>query len=245
MSVIVPPIEARLAEAVSHYWSTLHSQANRQSAGDADRGNRSAVTGGKQMDGFRDLVSWLLAVNGMDDGSIYDRNRRELPGYFRPTKDWDMVVVHNGHLIAAIEFKSHRGPSFGNNFNNRVEEALGSATDLWTAYREEACGGLQPRPWLGWMMLLEDSPGSTSSVRVAAPHFPVRREFVGASYADRYKVMLRKFVAEKLYDGVALLLTNERDGLHGRYTEPESDLAMKSLLASLAGHAAAYLATTK
>jgi len=37
-----------------------------------------------------------------------------------------------------------------NNFNNRVEEALGSATAIWTAYRE---GTFKPsqRPWIGWL----------------------------------------------------------------------------------------------
>jgi len=61
-----------------------------------------------------------------------------LPGYFRPTKSWDLVVVSDEQLFASIEFNSHVGPSFGNNFNNRVEEALGSASDLWMAYREGA-----------------------------------------------------------------------------------------------------------
>jgi hypothetical protein len=73
------------------------------------------------------------------------RTKRELPGFFRPTKDWDMLVVHEGHLIAAVEFKSQRGPSFGNNFNNRTEEAIGNATDLWTAFREGAYGKGRPR----------------------------------------------------------------------------------------------------
>ena len=41
-----------------------------------------------------------------------------LPGYFRPTKLWDLLVTYKGQLIAAIELKSHVGPSFGNNFNN-------------------------------------------------------------------------------------------------------------------------------
>jgi len=38
--------------------------------------------------------------------------------------------------------------SFGNNYNNRTEEALGSAVDLWAAYRE---GAFKPSrgPWFG------------------------------------------------------------------------------------------------
>jgi len=59
------------------------------------------------------------------------------------------VVIHEGHLIAAMKFKSQTGPSFGNNFNNRTEEAIGSATDLWASYREEAFKP-SPRPWLGY-----------------------------------------------------------------------------------------------
>ena len=40
----------------------------------------------------------------------------------------------------AVEFKSQVGPSFGNNFNNRTEEAIGNAEDIWTAYREGRFG---------------------------------------------------------------------------------------------------------
>jgi hypothetical protein len=39
------------------------------------------------------------------------------------------VVVHQRNLIAAIELKSQVGPSFSNNFNNRIEEALGSVAE--------------------------------------------------------------------------------------------------------------------
>ena len=72
----------------------------------------------------------------------------ELPGWFRAEKKWDLVIVHEKELLAALEFKSQIGPSFGNNFNNRTEEALGSATDIWAAYRE---GAFRPsaRPFLG------------------------------------------------------------------------------------------------
>jgi len=73
-----------------------------------------------------------------------------------------LLVVKNGRLLAAIEAKSQVGPSFGNNFNNRTEEAIGSALDLWTAFREGAFnGGIQP--FLGYFFMLEDLPGFKSS----------------------------------------------------------------------------------
>lgn len=145
------------------------------------------MTGGKQMDGFCKLVQHVLASNGLEDGHIYLETKLELPGFFRPTKKWDMLVVHEGALVAAMEFKSQRGPSFGNNFNNRSEEAIGTAHDLWTAYREGALGTKHPRPWAGWVMLLEDCPKSSAPLKVAEPHFPVFPEFRGASYAKRYE----------------------------------------------------------
>src|SRR5581483_4619626 len=106
----------------------------------------SAVTGGAQMDGFAKLVSELLMENGITAATVSRKINVELPGFFRPTKQWDLLIKVDGDLLASIEFKSQVGPSFGNNYNNRTEEALGSATDLWTAYREGAFRA-SPRPW--------------------------------------------------------------------------------------------------
>jgi hypothetical protein len=242
MRSAVPQIEELLKKAVAHYWRTLDRQSDKQKTGDADRGARAAVTGGKQMDGFCDIVHEVLVHNDLPKASIYTRDRLELPGYFRPTKRWDMLVVHEGHLIAALEFKSQRGPSFGNNFNNRTEEALGSAVDLWTAYREGAFGKSQSRPWLGWVMLLEDSHESTTPVSVKEPHFKAFNEFRGTSYAQRYELLLRRLLLEKTYDCAALVLANAAGGPKGLYREPATDLTMKRLVAGLAGHILTYVA---
>ncbi|MCB0597570.1 MAG: hypothetical protein H6557_10760 [Lewinellaceae bacterium] len=78
-------------------------------------------------------------------------------------------------MIAVAEFKSQVG-SFGNNFNNRTEEALGSAVDLWTAFREAAFPN-QQAPWLGCLLVLERTEKSTSEVRLNTPHHPVFSDF--------------------------------------------------------------------
>jgi hypothetical protein len=70
-----------------------------------------------------------------------------LPGHFRPNKAWDLVVVHKEVLVAAIELKALGGPSYGKNYNNRVEEALGNAVDLSHASR----AGLTGREKHGWV----------------------------------------------------------------------------------------------
>jgi hypothetical protein len=48
-----------------------------------------------------------------------------------------VLVMADGQLWIAVELKSQAGPSFGNNYNNRIEEALGNATDIRTAHAKE------------------------------------------------------------------------------------------------------------
>ncbi len=226
-------LDSRLRKAVRHFWQTRQEQSNRQlGAGAGDRGTRSAVTGGKQMDGFIRLVRDLLIDAKVPQDCIAIDKRIELPGWFRAEKKWDLVIVRNKELLAAVEFKSQIGPSFGNNFNNRTEEALGSATDIWAAYRE---GAFRPsaRPFLGYLMLLEDCPRSNSPVKVVSPHFPVFPEFRGASYGDRYAVLIEKLLRERLYDGACLLLSNPASASKGDYHEPHPELTFFKFVAPL------------
>ena len=95
------------------------------------------------------LIVDLIRKNGLKDAEIHQKRALlTLPGYFRPTKLWDMIVMRKERLVATVELKSHVGPSFGNNFNNRTEEAIGTAHDFWTAYREGAFGKT-PKPFVG------------------------------------------------------------------------------------------------
>lgn len=180
----------------------------------------------------------LLVESGIRNAAIHTQ-QSVLPGYFRPTKEWDLVVVVDGTLFATIEFKSQAGPSYGNNFNNRVEEALGSATDLWTAYREGAFKPSQ-RPWLGYFMLLEDEPRSTSPVSVQEPHFKVFDEFREVSYAKRYQLFCERLIRERLYDATCFLMSDRQGGLKGKYSEPAEELSFRNFSISLTGRATAF-----
>ncbi len=232
-------IVGKLRAAVAHFWSSRETQAQKQAvkSGVRDAGARAAVTGGSQMDGFVALVRDLLEESGIDRPVIYCERFVELPGWFRPEKKWDLLVVVDGCLIAAIEFKSQVG-SFGNNYNNRTEEAVGSATDMWAAYRE---GAFKPsaRPWLGYLMLLEDAPGSTRPVKAQEPHFKVFDEFRSASYAKRYEILLTKLVRERLYDATCFLMSNSADGPRGEYREPVPELNFANFISSLLAKAIA------
>jgi len=162
-----------------------------------------------------------------------------LPGFFRPTKEWDLIVVRNKTLLAAIEVKSQAGPSFGNNFNNRTEEALGSALDLWTAYRERAFLA-SPQPFLGYFFLLEDCERSRTPVQVWEPHFKVFQEFVGASYQRRYELFCRKLVLERHYSAAAFITTTASEGPRGIYSIPAEDLSVERFAKVLLGHLSTF-----
>ena len=142
MAIDLADYERKAREAVQTFWGTRETaRQNQIKSARADQGERSGVTAGKNMDGFIALVIDIVRSNGLNHADIHQQRRvLTLPGYFRPTKLWDLLVINSGRLIAALEFKSQVGPSFGNNFNNRTEEAIGTAHDLWTAYREGAFG---------------------------------------------------------------------------------------------------------
>lgn len=243
MSLDLQDFDRKAKEAVQAFWGNRVIARQKQiEAGKSDQGERGGVTAGKKLDGFIALVIDIVKANGLAHAQIHQkRSVLTLPGYFRPTKVWDLLVIHRNQLIAAVELKSQAGPSFGKNFNNRTEEAIGTAHDLWTAYREGALGS-QPRPFVGWMMLVEDAEASRTPVRDRSPHFPVFDEFQGASYIKRYDILCRRLVQEQLYTTAALMTAPRSavdDGAYGGLSDMTS---IKTFVSSLAGHVAAEAA---
>ena len=237
---ILSDLPRHLRAAVQFYWETRTKQLQKQAgSGAKDQGLRSAVTGGAQMDGFIELLTKLVIEAGIDRSNVFYKESLELPGYFRPTKQWDFLVVVKGQLVAALEAKSQVGPSFGNNFNNRTEEAMGSALCLWTAFREKAFG-TEVRPWLGYLFLLDDCAKSRAPVAVKEPHFKVFEEFRDSSYAKRYELFCRRLVLERHYDSAAFLLSKSDAGLKGDYAEPAADLTFQKFAQSLVAQVAAF-----
>ena len=243
MTLNLVDFERKARSAVESFWKNREAAKIKQiESGNTDHGERAGVTAGKNMDGFLALMLDVVKNNGLKNTEIHQgRTLLTLPGYFRPTKLWDLLVVHNGALVAVIELKSHVGPSFGNNFNNRTEEAIGSACDFWTAFREGAFGE-QPRPFVGWLMLVEDAPGSSSPVKDKSPHFPVFEEFQGASYLKRYDLLCRRLMQEGLYTAAAVLSTPRSAIKTGDYSELSPMTGLKPFVATLAGHVASEAA---
>lgn len=231
MKIDIEKYKPLIKSAVELFWDTRNSQTNKQSKSNiSDTGNRSAVTGGKQLDGFLELLYQVAIDIGIPKDCLYTKGNH-IPGFFRPTKDWDLLIISpNKKLISVIELKSQVG-SFGNNFNNRTEESLGSAVDLWTAFREKAYPN-QTAPWVGYLMLVEKSEKSTKPVRVSEPHFKVLPEFVDGSYLDRYKMLCQKLMLERHYSQCCLMWTKQ-DSSFGNVAD---EISIDSFLHSFVGH---------
>jgi len=237
MPANIDAFKDKMGPAILHFWQARHQASqNQKKRGISDQGNRSSVTAGKNLDGFTKMIRQLIIDNGIKDFEVITTGRKDLtiPGFYRPTKNWDLLVVSRKQLIAAIEFKSQVGPSFGNNFNNRTEEALGNALDLSTAYREGAFKN-SPKPFLGYFFILEECQESKRPVKFSSPHFPAFPEFNNTSYAARYEILCRKLVQEQIYDAATLVLTKREDAKSGTWRALSEITSPKRFVSTLAG----------
>lgn len=238
MALVLADYQLQARDAVMAFWGNREAALRRQvESGSVDAGTRGAVTAGKNLDGFVELVRSLVVSNGLHEATVHtSKGLVVLPGFYRPSKQWDLLVMRGPRLVAAIEFKSQVG-SFGNNYNNRTEEAIGTAHCLWTAYREGALGN-EPRPFLGWLMVVEDTAKSRAPVRNDEPHFQVFPEFRGASYLGRYDLLCQKLVREHLYTAAALLATPRSAVDTGEYCELSVLSSLETFVTAFAGHIA-------
>lgn len=249
-------IDKRLQAAVQSYWNARRLNKEKQvQSGKIDAGTRGEVTGGTQMGALEVLVSDILCDAGLKKLDVRTRTALELPGYFRATKKWDLIVISNGALVLAMEFKSQAGKSIGNNVNNRSEEAVGSAKDIWTAFREGRFGQ-SPPPFLGYLFLLEDRNNVKTPVGNKEPYFPVDPEFrgevvksndlikyKGVSYGRRYEILCRRLVLERLYTAACFLMATNSSKT--KISQPADDLTFHRFVAALQGHVVTFLGSQR
>lgn len=224
-------LQERLRFAVIGYWTGRSGQAGKQADG-TDHGRRGEVTGGRHLRAYEKLFEELFRAAGFQEHEIRKGSRVDIPGYYRPTKQWDLLAIRGQRLCAALELKSQVGPSFGNNANNRTEEAIGNAQDVWLAYREGLLGTHQP--WLGYFFFLEDAEGSTKPVSAGCSTFKIDPIFERASYARRYEILCERLVLERNYNAAALVLAPR--GEEGTFREPNEALSMRHFIKALWGH---------
>ncbi|GGU21582.1 PaeR7I family type II restriction endonuclease [Lentzea flava] len=219
----------QIQAAVEEFWFKRDEQTARLPDGGAAGG---AARAGGHIGGFERVVKQLFVEAGVPESSIYV-GTPTLPGHYRVAKQWDLVVIYEGNLVAAIEFKSQVG-SVGKNYNNRFEEALGSATDVHAAQQEFEPFG-QMSAWLGYVFILQESTETERPLRPARTLFPPDRVFEGLTYSQRYQTMIQRFFNHKVYQG-GWFLTTKRDPDGGvSYDEPMANACAATFAAEIVG----------
>jgi len=237
---MIDDLESELSDAVQYYWETRSGQGKEQrESEDSTRGRRAEVLGGTQMDSFAGLIEDIVVEAGVPRESVKHDYHATLPGYYRHEKEWDTAVVHDGELLAVVEYKS-QASSFGNNLNNRAEEAIGNNTDIIEAY-EEGVFAPSPQPWIGYLMLMADNEKSRNVPQVREVNFDVDDEFKGATYVDRMELLCLRMVRKRLVNESAFILSDEERGMDGEYWQPNEELAFERFARALASHVAGHI----
>jgi hypothetical protein len=204
------PTRGDLELAVAAYWQSKDKQlATAEALNSTAEGSAKSVRAGTHFAPMVALISRFFTDAGYPEESIGVTTRGvTLPSYFRPTKRWDLVVVHKGVLVAAIEMKGISS-SYGKNYNNRLEEALGSSLDLSHASREGLVG--PEKPWMGYLYLMKDDDESRRPRNPQKGPFPAEGHWKGRSYQERFGITGSRLLDEKLYDAVCYLVSSPTD----------------------------------
>jgi hypothetical protein len=243
--------DTELVDAVAEFWKKRAENSEKtEKRGKNGEGSRGAVRGGGQLLALAELVASVFRDAGFEDDEVLITGSTEIPGYYRSEKKWDLLVFvgrerDDKQLVAAIELKSQMD-SFGKNFNNRAEESIGCACDLWRAFREGRYSvKTSTEPFLGYLFLLADSEEVHAPVKNRQTHYRVDPVFAGArgdgvSYAERYAVLLRRLVLERKYSASCLLLSSIPSlGERPKVRQPFDELGFRKFLSKLLGAAVA------
>ena len=219
----------KMKDALLHMYKNLDEAGTRQAErGVHDQGERSKVTGGKHMNPVAEVIRQDLIAGGYEENDVYYKNCcLRLPGWFRPSKDWDLLAFGGEELLAAVELKSINS-SFGNNANNRSEESLGSAIDVNHAIKNSLIPFNTQPPIIGYVLVVrmcDDSMKKSGEPQKSV--YPIDKTFLHASYFERLTIFCKRLLAERLYQAVWVVGV---DPINGKIVEPDKDLTYDKFL---------------
>jgi len=186
------------------------------------------------------LLVELVHKNGHGDEDVItnEEGSPTLPGFYEQTTEWEFIVMRRNRLVAVIRLD---GVVAEDNHHQRTAEAVYAAHAFQAAYRADMFEALT-RPFVGWLMLVEDAPKSRSPVTDRSPHFPVRPEFQSASYIQRYDLLCRKLMQENLYTAASVITSPATAARNGRFTEVSEMTGLRNFITTFAAHIAAEAA---
>ena len=174
-----------------------HAKEANQTGLHPEQGNRGALTSGTHFKPVERIIRADLIKAGLPDSEVFSGGHgMNLPGWYRPVKNWDILAIHNDHLVAAIELKTQNS-SAGNNYNNRGEEAIGTAADAQQSVKNGLVPG-NPAPAFAYAMITSE-PSMMQRRKLQNARFPTDPIFTDTSYWDRYGILLERAIADRLY----------------------------------------------
>lgn len=218
--------------ALLQMYDNLSAASERQAErGGHDQGARSQVTGGKHLNCVAEVIRNDLIAVGYNAQEVYYKDGcLRLPGWYRPSKDWDLLAFDDNDLLAILELKSINS-SFGNNANNRSEESLGSAVGAAHAIKNELIPFQTAPPLLAYVLVIklcDDSTRVSSTAQKSV--YPIDEVFKHTSYFERLTIFCRRLLAERLYQAVWVVGVNPNTG---GIIEPDRDLTYEKFIAAL------------
>ncbi len=174
-----------------------------------------------------------MARVGYDRDSIFlDKVNVTLPGWFRQSKQWDITAFEGEVLVAAIELKSI-SKSFGNNSNNRAEEALGSAMDVDYATHNHLLEPNDLPPNFGYVLFIRKTDETVSPVRTTSKsRYSFDPEFEGSSYIGRFTLLGKRLLRERIYQAVWVAVVDIENNV---VEEPDPLMTYDKFIAHLKG----------
>lgn len=208
----------RVLAAVRYWFEQKESQlAAVTQTGRSQGGTRDAVVGGKHLDGLNTLVVDQLDRLGVPGLSYLTNMRATLPGYYRASKSWDLLVMRDDEPILAVEYKSMKG-SEGKNLNNRIDEVLGVGEDLRAAQEH----GLVPAGLKrAYVFIMESTPEVLKPVGFRGSVGELDPAFLNGNYLQRMAILCSRIREAGLYD-MAWAIAAVRDPI-GFY-EPDQNV---------------------
>lgn len=228
--------EERVRQAVRSFWEERQKSVGKQALPQSVAQETSGpAPRDKNLDAFRHMIVDVVRYCGPKGSEVrFGDNMFPLPGTFRETNYWDMVILCRNRLLAAIELNSLCGPSFSANADQCCEKAIASGYEFRAA-QGAALFGLGVSPFLGYFLLVEDAEGSRQPVSARSPHFPTDKRFHSSSHQQRMKILCERMMELQLYSCASVLVApNEQK--FGQSSDLSNQTSFRSLLTRLAGH---------
>lgn len=203
-------------DLLANFWSKKDESLRRNINAGRD-GLGAQARDARHMRSLALFVRQMFVDAGLDDSEVFVD--QSIPGYYRRSKNWDVVAMHKGQLVGLVELKSQVG-SEGNNGNNRIEEALGNSHDAITAQEMNQPFGPLPM-WRAFCMVFGSDPATAKPVGMRSrPLFDIDQAFHSMTYGSQMATAIERFIQTRAYDAGWMVTSWIEDGRYVRYEEP-------------------------